>query len=65
MSKATDAALGALGNGGRTFEVARRLGWSTTFTRRALLRLEREGKIARDARHSAVNDIRWIRGDAA
>jgi DNA-binding IclR family transcriptional regulator len=65
MSAATDKALEALGEGGRTYQVAHKLGWSTVFTRRALLRLEREGKVRRDDRHSAINDIRWIPGDAA
>lgn len=50
----------AIGDGSRTFQVAARMSWGTPMTRRALYRLEKAGLIQRDAKHSAVNDVRWL-----
>lgn len=49
----------ALGDGGRTFQVAKRCGVSTSVARYHLLSLERSGWVKRDARLSSENDIYW------
>lgn len=62
MAKVSDnRVLEALGEGGRTFHVARRLGWQngTNLARRYLQRLEKAGKVERHPRFSYPNDIYW------
>lgn len=55
-----DAVLDALGLGSRTHRIAARLGWTTAKSRRALGKLEREGRVERHARYTAANDIYWM-----
>lgn len=62
----TDAKIIAvMGHGARTYQIASKMGWETPRANRALRRLEKDGKVKRDAHASASNDIRWIPGDAA
>lgn len=43
----------------RTWQIAMRLGCSTSMARPILMRLERRGVVRRHPRYSAVNDICW------
>ncbi|WP_394659907.1 hypothetical protein [uncultured Novosphingobium sp.] len=65
MSTTDDKIMQMLGTGARTHHIAKKMGWDTPRANRALRRLEKDGRVKRDARHSAVNDIRWLPGDAA
>lgn len=60
MSETDAKIMRMLGNGARTYHLADKMGWDTPRAGRALRRLEKEGKVKRDDRSSAVNDIRWI-----
>ena len=64
MSDSTErAAVDWLETGGRTWQLARRLGVATATARCILLRLEKKGAARRCPRLSAVNDSYWLRGD--
>lgn len=56
------ATLRALGTGGRTAHIARRLvpRQTTDCTRRRLRKLERAGKVSRHLQYSYDNDIYWV-----
>lgn len=45
--------------GTRTWRLSRRHNCSTTYMRRQLIRLEKSGKVKRNERYTAVNDIFW------
>lgn len=60
MDESDRALIRSMGQGARTFYIAKCVGRSTDSTRRALRRLEKEGLVRRDAGRSAVNDIRWL-----
>lgn len=49
----------AIGDGGRTFQIAKRSGVSTSVARYHLRSLERSGRVKRDERLSSENDIYW------
>lgn len=51
--------LEELGGGDRTFRIARNLGWTTARARYYLVQLERAGRVERDPRYTAGNDIYW------
>jgi hypothetical protein len=55
-----NAVLDAVGLGGRTHRIAARLGWTTAKTRRALGKLERDGRVERHEHYTASNDIYWL-----
>lgn len=55
--------LDAVSTGCRTHRVAARLGWSTAKARRALGRLEREGRVERHPHYTAANDIYWLKSN--
>lgn len=65
MSETDAKIMQALGDGARTFHIARKMGWDTPRANRALRRLEKDGIVIRDTARSAANDIRWLRGPAA
>ncbi len=63
MDKARKAeVLSKVGDGGRTYLIAARMGWrnGTNLARRYLKALEADGLVQRDERYSAVNDIFWV-----
>jgi DNA-binding IclR family transcriptional regulator len=60
MSGDRESVLTALGERGRTHQVAKRLGWPTPKARYYLTQLERAGKVRRDERYTSENDIYWI-----
>ena len=49
----------AIGDGGRTFQIAKRCGVTTSVARYHLRALERSGWVKRDERLSSENDIYW------
>lgn len=48
-----------MGEGARTGQIARRMGYPTQAVRRALLKLEQEGRVRRDERFTYPTDIYW------
>ncbi|ODP39236.1 winged helix-turn-helix domain-containing protein [Sphingomonas turrisvirgatae] len=51
--------MAVIGEGGRTFQIAKRVGISTTKARYYLRTLENAGRVRRDDRYSSENDIYW------
>lgn len=51
--------LRRMGEGARTGQIARRMGYPTSAVRRVLLKLEMEGRVRRDERFTYPTDIYW------
>jgi hypothetical protein len=54
-----ERAIEAMGEGERTFRIAKRLGWTVTKTRYYIRSLEEAGRVERHPRYTADNDIFW------
>lgn len=61
MTDERELVLDAVSMGCRTHRIAARLGWSTAKARRALGKLEREGRVERHPHYTAANDIYWLK----
>jgi DNA-binding IclR family transcriptional regulator len=62
MNEQEEAALALIARWrgvGRTYQIATHLNMATPRARRLMLRLERQGRVRRHPRYSAVNDISW------
>lgn len=59
MGARDERVLAAIGDGGRTYQVAGRLRLGTTQTRRMIKNLAALGLVRKNDRFSASNDIYW------
>lgn len=59
-----ETVLAAVGDGGRTWQIARRLGgrWTSAKVRYRLDLLEAKGRVHRNPRYTYPNDIFWSLG---
>ncbi len=60
MSEMEQQIIAALGDGNRTWRIARKIGRRVDAVRRVLRRMEAEGRVARCAVNTGRNDIFWL-----